>query len=55
MNAKSVEEIAVVLRGMRDAADRADGYRPLIVDLVREVGLGAPVTPERLAELAGLR
>ena len=53
MNAKSVEEIAVVLRGMRDAADRASGYRPLVVDLVRELSLGAPVTPERLAELAG--
>jgi hypothetical protein len=46
MNAKSVEEIAVVLRGMRDAADRASGYRPLVVDLVRELSLGTPVTPE---------
>ena len=52
MNAKSVEEIAAVLRGMRDAADRVDGYRPLVVDLVRELSLGAPVPPERLAELA---
>jgi alkylmercury lyase len=52
MNAKSVEEIAVVLRRMRDARDRIDGYRALVVDVVRELSLGNPVTSERVAELA---
>ncbi len=52
MNAKSVEEIAVVLRRVRDARDRIEGYRPLVVDVVRELSFGRPVTPERVAELA---
>jgi alkylmercury lyase len=52
MNARSVEEIAVVLRRMRDARDRVDGYRPLVIDVVRELSLGNPVTAERVAELA---
>jgi alkylmercury lyase len=52
MNAKSVEEIAFILRGMRDARDRIPGYRALVVDVVRELSLGMPVAPERIAELA---
>jgi alkylmercury lyase len=55
MNAKSVEEIAVVLRRMREARDRIDGYRPLVVDLVRELSLGDPVTPQRVTELGTCR
>ncbi|MEE8374960.1 MAG: organomercurial lyase [Acidimicrobiia bacterium] len=52
MNAKSVEEIALVLRRMRDARDRIPEYRALVVDVVRELSLGMPVAPERIAELA---
>jgi hypothetical protein len=55
MNAKSVEEIAVVLRRMWKARDRIDGYRPLVVDLVRELSLGDPVTPQRVAEIGTSR
>jgi hypothetical protein len=55
MNAKGVEEIAAVLGRMRASRDRIDGYRPLVVDLVRELSVGVPVTPQRVAELAASR
>jgi alkylmercury lyase len=55
MNAKSVEEIAAVLGRMRASRDRIDGYRPLVVDLVRELSVGVAVTPQRVAELAASR
>ena len=55
MHARSVEEIAVVLKRLRDARDRTDGYRPFVVDLVRELSLGRPLTPGRVADVASRR
>ena len=55
MNAKTVEEIVPVLRGFREGRDRIEGYRPLSVDVIRQLTEGRPVPERRIREFAAHR